>query len=202
MKYNPNDFSARETTQPTAFTEGVLLAANLACKPIDKNVWLSLLVNNIDGLTDSVLVNQFQQQYYSLMSHCYHLSQVIACSDVELLTDWASGFLTGWECIEPTWHELNVDDGTQRLLQALLTLCLLIIDEESTRQQMIASGMDNIPNITHLLDNIDAILFELAQFADVNLIGYGTQRINPYKLVGRNDCCPCGSGKKFKMCCG
>ena len=24
---------------------------------------------------------------------------------------------------------------------------------------------------------------------------------NPYKHVGRNDPCPCGSGKKFKKCC-
>jgi uncharacterized protein len=25
--------------------------------------------------------------------------------------------------------------------------------------------------------------------------------INPFKAVGRNDPCPCGSGKKFKKCC-
>src|SRR3954471_12140918 len=25
--------------------------------------------------------------------------------------------------------------------------------------------------------------------------------INPFKNVGRNDPCPCGSGKKFKKCC-
>lgn len=26
--------------------------------------------------------------------------------------------------------------------------------------------------------------------------------VNPYKNIGRNDPCPCGSGKKFKKCCG
>jgi uncharacterized protein len=26
-------------------------------------------------------------------------------------------------------------------------------------------------------------------------------RVNPYRDVGRNDPCPCGSGKKFKKCC-
>lgn len=26
--------------------------------------------------------------------------------------------------------------------------------------------------------------------------------VNPYKDIGRNDPCPCGSGKKFKRCCG
>jgi hypothetical protein len=27
------------------------------------------------------------------------------------------------------------------------------------------------------------------------------QRVNPFRNVGRNDLCPCGSGKKFKKCC-
>jgi hypothetical protein len=27
------------------------------------------------------------------------------------------------------------------------------------------------------------------------------QAVNPYRNVGRNDPCPCGSGKKFKKCC-
>lgn len=26
--------------------------------------------------------------------------------------------------------------------------------------------------------------------------------VNPYKNIGRNDPCPCGSGKKYKKCCG
>ena len=25
--------------------------------------------------------------------------------------------------------------------------------------------------------------------------------VNPFKGIGRNDPCPCGSGKKFKKCC-
>ena len=29
----------------------------------------------------------------------------------------------------------------------------------------------------------------------------GIPAVNPYKDVGRNDPCPCGSGKKFKKCC-
>ncbi|TXM76823.1 DUF1186 domain-containing protein [Methylobacterium sp. WL103] len=31
--------------------------------------------------------------------------------------------------------------------------------------------------------------------------GYGMPAVNPFKDVGRNDPCPCGSGKKFKKCC-
>jgi preprotein translocase subunit SecA len=31
---------------------------------------------------------------------------------------------------------------------------------------------------------------------------FGTPVINPTRMIGRNDPCPCGSGKKFKKCCG
>ncbi len=34
-----------------------------------------------------------------------------------------------------------------------------------------------------------------------SLHGLGGQAFNPNRQVGRNDPCPCGSGKKFKKCC-
>ena len=58
-------------------------------------------------------------------------------------------------------------------------------------------------------DNIEKVLHEKAEFLRVN----GTWLYNrearlgpaPYKAttpkVGRNDPCPCGSGKKYKQCC-
>jgi hypothetical protein len=33
------------------------------------------------------------------------------------------------------------------------------------------------------------------------LSSYSTPYINPWRHVGRNDPCPCGSGKKAKKCC-
>ena len=30
---------------------------------------------------------------------------------------------------------------------------------------------------------------------------FDTPYVNPLRDVGRNDPCPCGSGKKFKKCC-
>lgn len=43
---------------------------------------------------------------------------------------------------------------------------------------------------------------------DVNFIGYGNKQNNfilhekKIKNIGRNDICICGSGKKYKKCCG
>ncbi len=32
-------------------------------------------------------------------------------------------------------------------------------------------------------------------------IAFGEPAVNPVRDVGRNDPCPCGSGKKYKKCC-
>ena len=37
---------------------------------------------------------------------------------------------------------------------------------------------------------------------DHMLNGVQKPYVNPYAGIGRNDLCPCGSGKKFKKCCG
>jgi uncharacterized protein len=46
------------------------------------------------------------------------------------------------------------------------------------------------------------MIAEVAQAADEAMTGAKSQSVNPYKNIGRNDECPCGSGKKFKQCCG
>ncbi|MDN0086593.1 YchJ family protein [Yersinia nurmii] len=51
-------------------------------------------------------------------------------------------------------------------------------------------------------DNSDAILMlhERSRFLRLNERWYYIDGIRPQ--VGRNDSCPCGSGKKYKKCCG
>jgi uncharacterized protein YecA (UPF0149 family) len=34
------------------------------------------------------------------------------------------------------------------------------------------------------------------------LFGYTYTHIRDEKKIGRNELCPCGSGKKYKKCCG
>ena len=39
------------------------------------------------------------------------------------------------------------------------------------------------------------------KFADGELVGE-TPTVREEPKIGRNDPCPCGSGKKYKKCCG
>ncbi|MDW1501751.1 SEC-C metal-binding domain-containing protein, partial [Vibrio sp. YT-19(2023)] len=53
-----------------------------------------------------------------------------------------------------------------------------------------------------LVDQLDLMLVEVALGADELMVVNKSQSLNPFKDVGRNDPCPCESGKKFKQCCG
>ncbi|MCE0496200.1 SEC-C metal-binding domain-containing protein [Vibrio salinus] len=201
MTYHPEHFMNSDLPVSAAYAEGVLLAVNLACQPIEKSQWQSLLTEEETGEFDALFVGQFQKQYQAMLSGDYHLDSVIDVRTGQL-EEWAGGFLSAWSFVEPTWQEVIPDDGTQRLLQAIITLCFLITDREATIEQMKAAGIDDVPDTDWFIGNIDMMIHELVQFADSQLLGQGAQRVNPYKSVGRNDLCPCQSGKKFKNCCG
>ena len=107
-----------------------------------------------------------------------------------------------WPTVEEQWQSVTVADGTLRMLQALLTTLMLGIDEEQTQQQMVAAGLENPPALADLIDQIDLMISEVAMAADEAMLGNKSQSVNPFKDIGRNDPCPCESGKKFKQCCG
>lgn len=88
------------------------------------------------------------------------------------------------------------------MMQALFTSFMLAIDEEGTQQQMLAVGIEAPPALSDFIDQMDLMINEVALAADELMVGNKSQSLNPFKGVGRNDPCPCQSGKKFKQCCG
>jgi len=67
-----------------------------------------------------------------------------------------------------------------------------------------------LPANQHRLDDIEAHLSRSSRFrpplklsASPSLAPLKREKTahNSYRNVGRNDPCPCGSGKKFKKCC-
>ena len=179
------------------FIEGAILAANLAVKPLEPEHWCQQVGVDKEQAT-TLLVARINQQYNMLKRSEYSLLNL----DESQLADLAEGFMSVWPTIEVQYQEIQLLDSTLRMLQALLTTFMLAIDEQQTQQQMRESGIDNPPNLQNLLPQLDVMLAEVALAADEQMTGAQGQNINPYKNVGRNDMCPCGTGKKFKQCCG
>ncbi|GLT19781.1 prepilin peptidase [Vibrio zhanjiangensis] len=203
MTYQLLKLEALQIDESDVFFEGVMLAANLATKPLDPELWLSdIFADNAMSIKAEV-EHHIHKQYACLKRNEY---SVLSLLDVtqrdEQLADFAEGFMTLWPTIEGHWQETVSGDGSLRMLQALLTTFMLAIDEDQTQAEMKAAGIESPPALDDLVGQLDLMINEVAHAADEVMLGAKAQSVNPFKDVGRNDQCPCGSGKKFKQCCG
>ncbi|NOH79250.1 prepilin peptidase [Vibrio sp. RE86] len=203
MKYQLLALQDSLTDETPFFVEGLTLAANMATKPLAPETWLpSVFADNAIEVKAGI-EGHIHQQYSFLKRNEYSLLDLLNDENQrEQFADFAEGFMTLWPTIEEQWAEVSVGDGTLRMLQALLTTFMLAIDEVQTQEQMKASGIANPPALSDFIDQVDLMISEVAQAADEAMSGAKSQSVNPYKEIGRNDACPCESGKKFKQCCG
>ncbi|MEZ8611703.1 YecA family protein [Vibrio sp. 10N.222.51.C8] len=185
------------------FMEGAILASNLATKPLDPEEWLVIVAPEAGKELVKTVTEQINHQHNLIQRNEYLLTDVLAEGDFnEQFADFSEGFMMVWPTVEEQWQSVTVADGTLRMLQALLTTLMLAIDEEQTQQQMIAAGLTNPPSLADLVGQVDLMISEVAMAADEAMLGNKSQSVNPFKDIGRNDLCPCESGKKFKQCCG
>ncbi|MDC5807273.1 YecA family protein [Vibrio europaeus] len=203
MKYQLLALEGSITEESPLFIEGLTLAANMATKPLAPETWLPSVFAEQADKARAAVETHINQQYSYLKRNEYSLLALLGeSSQREQLADFAEGFMTLWPTVEEQWAEVNLGDGTLRMLQALLTTLMLAIDEQQTHEQMKASGIETPPTLEEMSPQIDLMISEVAQAADEAMIGAKSQSVNPYKDISRNDTCPCGSGKKFKQCCG
>ncbi|HET8730226.1 MAG TPA: UPF0149 family protein [Moraxellaceae bacterium] len=111
--------------------------------------------------------------------------------EVESVDEWCAGFLRGLELAWDAWEPVvEQQPDLFRIIQLFGT-------EEGWEEQ--ASYQEaEIEALQDGLPELARTLFTLGMEARA---ATPTIRRNEPK-VGRNDPCPCGSGKKFKQCCG
>jgi uncharacterized protein len=119
---------------------------------------------------------------------------------------WSRGFLQGHQWLEETWdayvpHEIDQDYA------ALLMTLTFFASSKLAEAYCAEIGDRTVADVAPMMR--DAFPDALAQYAH---LGLGIQQIlreaeaeearPPRPRVGRNEPCPCGSGKKYKRCCG
>ncbi|MDO6707116.1 UPF0149 family protein [Photobacterium sp. 1_MG-2023] len=201
---------------PPEFIEGALLAANANPSAMEPEQWLPVLMHggvsedeptSVSHENKAAILSHFENQYLHIKAGEYSLPETLQWQDAEGVTEamghFAEGFLAVWPYVEPNWAERNMSDGTARMLSALLTTCMLMMDEADTLAQMQEAGIEGMPEPEAMYASLPLMITEVVMAADeLQQGGSAAQSVNPYKSVGRNDPCPCGSGKKFKQCCG
>lgn len=108
---------------------------------------------------------------------------------------WAWGFWEGMQMRAEAWEPI----WTSNLADMMRPIYLLGAEEIEEEEMLLV----DTPMKTHKLTvEMEAAIPHVMQYwAPLRTSGVETvQRATP--KVGRNDDCPCGSGKKFKKCCG
>ena len=90
-----------------------------------------------------------------------------------------------------------------------MTLCLKLMQQ---RDELIEKNStpgttevgftpETLAEIQELYRRLEALKSEMGRVPAQEQIMAPVRRIGPVERVGRNNPCPCGSGKKYKHCC-
>ena len=119
--------------------------------------------------------------------------------------DWAIGFMRGMDLRRKDWSPLLDDEENSGSIVPILTLAHELDPDPAMRpykepisaelrEKLIVHAAAGVVQIFHYFEAQRLLPTLLARDSDTYF------RIAP--KVGRNEPCPCGSGKKFKHCCG
>lgn len=124
---------------------------------------------------------------------------------------WARGFVTGHSWLEEVWDDCVPDELEGEFAACLMTLSFFAsrsLAEDFVKETVAPGRATDIETVAATMRELfpDA----LASYAELGRTIYEvrvrTEDEVPVRTgavrAGRNEPCPCGSGKKFKKCCG
>ncbi len=108
--------------------------------------------------------------------------------------EWADGFVAGMGMAEDAWDQMIDNRQTGEIILPIMALCSDLPEavQEKLTDETRAAIVDHLPEMVQMI---------AAYWRGQD---QGLPRGEPIRSakVGRNEPCPCGSGKKFKKCCG
>jgi uncharacterized protein len=115
--------------------------------------------------------------------------------NIPVIDEWCTGFVKGMALDEAGWQPLMDTEEGEELLYPILLYGTEAGWDELEKNPQIAARCAEFAAM--LGDNVMSIM---EWWLPARKARSTVRREEP--KVGRNDLCPCGSGKKFKKCCG
>ena len=116
---------------------------------------------------------------------------------------WALGFMYAVESWPEEWAAPR-DKEAAAALDSALTAIVALTEDDAGKPEVSPLSEDGPPSVSLARLNAfgDAIwaVYELREMWQS--IGPRVETVRKQATPGRNDPCPCGSGKKYKKCCG
>lgn len=119
--------------------------------------------------------------------------------------DWAKGFLRGMALHQDDWNELLNDENQGGYLVPIMALAHEHDPDPKLRPYQEPISTERRKTLlAGLAAGAMGIFkyFETHRQGDSKHFGRYTPFIRTTPKIGRNEPCPCGSGRKFKICCG
>jgi uncharacterized protein len=113
--------------------------------------------------------------------------------------DWAQGFLRGLAMRSTSWRELLDDKDHVGCLIPIMMLAHENHQDPKMRPKTILPE-EREEILQMMIAGLTMTYRYFAVHREMACVAEPVHRITP--KVGRNDLCPCGSGKKYKHCCG
>jgi uncharacterized protein len=131
------------------------------------------------------------------------IQKALAAGEIDRLPQygelWALGFMHAVKMAQDDWSDVpeGDEDGARLIDEALAAIMALVPDEDDPgagssieeRDELVA---DALVAVYDLCDYWKQVNFERDRVKEP---------VRRAPKIGRNDPCPCGSGKKFKACC-
>lgn len=196
------------------FIHGLVTAAGIGPDPTRPNDWLRIILEKEDEPGHppspekayevvSALLELYDRNMQALQEGTFSpLFEVVEEGETEKDTVYSAepfcaGFVTGMRLWDLDWE--NVDDE----LMDMVTPLIYLSDPENVENVTGSRDVSVFKEIEeNLMESVLVCVYDLYQrHVPAGMVGQSA----PFKKknqVGRNDPCPCGSGKKYKLCCG
>ncbi len=185
-----------------AYGNGLMTAVVVGPEPVQQTEWLPLLLNSPDAALDNedarLLTGMLLLEYGNIIKSLRSRAKAYKPSFWEndegcLVTcDWAEGFFAGTRLRKDAWEQLRKDEA-----QGFFAMLAALLQDEKIDAKMVEIGVDPKEIFEDALEAIPDWVQALYHIREENLSS--CRRLDG--KVGRNDPCPCGSGKKYKKCC-
>jgi uncharacterized protein len=155
----------------------------------------------------NVLNDEVGEDRASLPADCVFRTETLANLESDApVAEWSRGFLRGHQWLEESWEAYVPGDLEDEFSATLMTLSFF-----ASKELAEAFVVETRQDLKAMAESIrrefpDAMFFYARLGRSIHRVFMeeaGTRAEPPRTVkIGRNDPCSCGSGKKYKKCCG
>jgi uncharacterized protein len=198
-----------EATLPLDAIQGLFSAVVSAPAPIARDRWMAAVLGESHQFETEEesrrirdLLMRFHDETARQLNEGEGFDFILYGPDEEEedLSAWADGYLMGVDLADPPWDEAAEGEDIGEMLYPFLVLTGQAKEMALEQGEVWITESEEKDLLEEIREGLADHVLEVRHFWFEKSIPPTVKRESP--KVGRNDPCPCGSGKKYKNCCG